>query len=188
MDNIEDDDMPVLSGSTLDALKEFYADRDAQQQRFEELRRKAEEQADAPLSMEAFAEDYSNETATLLAQELLHGADAETVIAVVSAPSVFVQVKNLLKEIEVEKRPKVHLLEFDRRFELFPEFTFYNYNDPLKLPPHLKGTVDRVVCDPPFLNEDCQTKVHSKGLSNEFYCYANYECEHWKWRKSEESS
>jgi hypothetical protein len=25
--------------------------------------------------------------------------------------------------------------------------------------------------------------VHAKGLSNEFYCYANFECEDWKWRQ-----
>ena len=31
-----------------------------------------------------------------LAEELLEGADKETTIAVVSAPSVFVQVKNIL--------------------------------------------------------------------------------------------
>lgn len=24
--------------------------------------------------------------------------------------------------------------------------------------------------------------VHSKGLSNEFFCYANFECEAWKWK------
>lgn len=23
---------------------------------------------------------------------------------------------------------------------------------------------------------------HSRGLSNEFYCYANFECRDWKWR------
>jgi hypothetical protein len=23
---------------------------------------------------------------------------------------------------------------------------------------------------------------HAKGLSNEFLCYANFECERWKWR------
>jgi hypothetical protein len=23
--------------------------------------------------------------------------------------------------------------------------------------------------------------VHARGLSNEFYCYSNFECEHWKW-------
>ncbi len=26
--------------------------------------------------------------------------------------------------------------------------------------------------------------VHERGLGNEFYCYANFECEHWKWRDS----
>ena len=53
--------------------------------------------------MEAFAEDwnesqfwYSDETATELAAQLLEGATKEDVIAVVSAPSVFVQIKNLL--------------------------------------------------------------------------------------------
>lgn len=25
---------------------------------------------------------------------------------------------------------------------------------------------------------------HAKGLSNEFRCYANFECEEWKWAKS----
>jgi hypothetical protein len=24
--------------------------------------------------------------------------------------------------------------------------------------------------------------VHSKGLSNEFFCYANFECSKWRWR------
>lgn len=23
---------------------------------------------------------------------------------------------------------------------------------------------------------------HTRGLSNEFYCYANFECPNWKWR------
>lgn len=27
--------------------------------------------------------------------------------------------------------------------------------------------------------------VHSKGLSNEFFCYANFECDAWKWRGQE---
>lgn len=26
---------------------------------------------------------------------------------------------------------------------------------------HLKGSVDRIICDPPFLSEDCQTKSRS---------------------------
>lgn len=24
--------------------------------------------------------------------------------------------------------------------------------------------------------------MHAKGLSNEFRCYANFECEAWKWK------
>jgi hypothetical protein len=119
----------------------------------------------------------------------------------------------------------------------------------------LKGSATRVIVDPPFLSEDCQTKgmfasslevywswvdtderaaamtvrwlskawgtsppqdnnrlmvctgermenliitlyrpqgvlnttfepIHSKGLSNEFFCYANFECKEWKWRSS----
>lgn len=39
---------------------------------------------------------YSDETAGLLARQLLDGATPETRIAVVSAPSVFVALKNIL--------------------------------------------------------------------------------------------
>lgn len=119
----------------------------------------------------------------------------------------------------------------------------------------LRGSMDHIICDPPFLSEECQTKgkiidilrfqvsvwqkqaamtvrwlfkswgatplpetklivctgermeslmnklyrpqgiattnfepVHSKGLSNEFFCYANFECESWKWREQKSSS
>jgi hypothetical protein len=39
---------------------------------------------------------YSDETATILAEELLSGADEKTVVAVISAPSVFVQIRNII--------------------------------------------------------------------------------------------
>ncbi|KAI9052547.1 hypothetical protein LZ554_003890 [Drepanopeziza brunnea f. sp. 'monogermtubi'] len=248
-----DDENPVLSSSALSALKEFYAERDAREKQFEDLKNVAEQKHDAatkqaPLSMDAFAEDwnesqfwYSDETAKALAEELLVGAGAGTSIAVVSAPSVFVQLKNILAQSDREEseRPKLWLLEFDKRFEVFPEFVFYDFNDPLKLPPSLKASVDHIICDPPFLSEDCQTKaamtvrwlskswgvapekrsthsrliqctgermetlinklyraqgiatttflpVHSKGLSNEFFCYANFECQKWKWKNTSE--
>lgn len=42
---------------------------------------------------------YSDETADLLARQLLDGATPETSIAVVSAPSVFVALKNILVSI-----------------------------------------------------------------------------------------
>ncbi|RDL30437.1 Protein-lysine N-methyltransferase EFM5 [Venustampulla echinocandica] len=183
-------------------------------------------------------EQYSDETATILAEELLRDATEHTTITVVSAPSVFVQIKNILtkRNVPAHLRPRIHLLEFDKRFEVFPEFVFYDFGNPLKLPPSLKGSADRIIVDPPFLSEDCQTKAaltvrwlakswpepqssakkedlrlvictgermetlikklyrppgiqttdfepaHSKGLGNEFYCYANFECEDWKWK------
>lgn len=42
---------------------------------------------------------YADETATVLAEELLSGADEETVIAVISAPSVFMQIRNILVRV-----------------------------------------------------------------------------------------
>ncbi|ESZ96777.1 N(6)-adenine-specific DNA methyltransferase [Sclerotinia borealis F-4128] len=257
MENTKEDDIPILSGSALDALKEFYTDRDAHQQKFEDLKQRAEDQADGvPLSMDAFAENwnesqfwYSNETATILAQELLRDAVAETVITSAICLSVMVMdgEVNIGKAGWAEdKRPKLHLLEFDERFAVFSEFSFYDFNNPLMLPAHLKGSADRVICDPPFLSEDCQTKaaltvrwlskswgqdeslmswgqadsaspsklivctgervgdvvnklyrpqgiatttylpIHANGLSNEFFCFANFECEHWTWRKLDE--
>ncbi|KAL9615556.1 MAG: hypothetical protein Q9167_000069 [Letrouitia subvulpina] len=53
--------------------------------------------------MDMFMEDwnasqfwYTEETAVLLAKQLLQGAASDTNIAVISAPSVFIQLKNLL--------------------------------------------------------------------------------------------
>lgn len=91
--------------------------------------------------MDAFTEDwnasqfwYDDETATLLAKQLLEGAANETAIAVVSAPSVFIQLKNLLSSDSVSIKPEVVLLEFDKRFSVFKEFVFYDFANPTKLP------------------------------------------------------
>ncbi|CAI4213319.1 unnamed protein product [Parascedosporium putredinis] len=128
-----DDDPMVLSDHALAALAEFHSEQDAQ---------------------------YTSETAELLAGELLAGTSANMNIAFVSTPSVFVAAKNILAKRPLEKRPILHLLEFDERFRVFPEFVYYDYRRPFRLPVTLKGTADRVICDPPFLNEDC----HTKGL------------------------
>lgn len=236
----DSDDELTLSSSTMDALRAFYDERDDHARRFADLQSAAEEAADeraeaaAVLSMSTFTEDwnksqfwYADDTAQLLARQLLAGADASATLVVVSAPSVFVALKNLVSALPADARPRLVLLEHDDRFTVFrSEYIFYDFNEPTKLPASLKGSADRIICDPPFLSEDCQTKAaltarwlskpdakvvvctgermaalvtgklyrgqgvrtttfepqHARGLSNEFYCYANFECAAWTWR------
>lgn len=260
VEEMEDEDDVKLSPYAMEALASFYSDRDARDKQFEDLKTQAEEDYDGQRTwtMETFAEDwnasqfwvrildlcprtasrsdlvmqYSDETATALAKELLEGASHETHIAVVSAPSVFIQLKNLTADMPTAERPSLTLLEFDERFAVFKnEFVFYDFASPLKLPGDFKGRFDRLVVDPPFLNADCQTKaamtvrwmskqrssspspekliictgermqslilklygqaqvstttfrpVHTKGLSNEFYCYANFASTLWSFQ------
>ena len=241
----EDNDVPQLSADTLRLLQEFNADKESRTSRFEELKDRAEndfQNGSAKLSMDVFGEDwnssqfwYTDETARSLAQQLLYNVNEDSAIAVVSAPSVYVQLRNLLAESSSETKPGLCLLEYDRRFEVFGnDFVPYDFQHPLRLPQELKGKFDRIIYDPPFLSEDCHTKTamtvrflarqwgprseypnelrlitctgermepliaklyanvgvkvttfeveHGRGLSNEFRCYANFECEAWTWR------
>ena len=54
----------------------------------------------------------------------------------------------------------LRLLEFDPRFAVFgADFVPYDFAAPLRgLPAALRGAADRVLVDPPFLSDDCQTK------------------------------
>jgi hypothetical protein len=163
-----------LSADTLALLQDFRTERAAQQERLNELREQAEEQvllssAHRLLSMRDFAEDwnasqfwYDDETATIFAKALLHGATNDTNIAVVSAPSVFIQLKNLLNTAAYAGvvPGRLCLLEFDDRFDIFKDnFVHYDSHYPLRLPPDLKNVFDRVICDPPFLSDSCQTEA-----------------------------
>lgn len=105
----QDDDEPLeLHGDTLTALQEFYSEREFQEKRFQDLKSDVEQKSSqAQLSMEMFSEDwnasqfwYSDETATVLAKQLLRDSTATTTnICIISAPSVFVQLKNLMVQI-----------------------------------------------------------------------------------------
>ncbi|KAL8702975.1 MAG: hypothetical protein Q9201_003836 [Fulgogasparrea decipioides] len=105
----DDDDIPELSADTLAVLGDFYSERDENEKRFEDLRTQMElESREDMLSTTYFLENwnmsqfwYSEETATLLAKQLLEGVTADTRIAIVSAPSVFIQIKKLLVRTRV---------------------------------------------------------------------------------------
>ncbi|KAF4537601.1 N-6 adenine-specific DNA methyltransferase 2 [Lasiodiplodia theobromae] len=149
MGSIHDyDDVPQLSAHALSALEEFLGERDQRAKQFEDLKTAAEDEfgkSSQPLTMEAFTEDWN--------------------ATVVSAPSVFIQLKNLLRSGEYKARPEVKLLEFDERFGVFKEYVPYDFVYPTRLPPDLKGQFDRIICDPPFISVDCQTKADIAALT-----------------------
>ncbi|KAI9670098.1 MAG: hypothetical protein M1829_004826 [Trizodia sp. TS-e1964] len=165
MEDVEDEPL-ILSSGALEALKDFYTERDERQEKFESFKSHIESEAvPDKISMDVFTEDwnasqfwYSESTATILAKELLDGADSDSYIGVVSAPSVFVQLKNLLASGSFSESPHIHLFEYDNRFDVFKEFVPYDFQYPLRLPAEFKGKFDRIICDPPFLNEHCQTR------------------------------
>ncbi|KHJ34902.1 putative n-6 adenine-specific dna methyltransferase 2 [Erysiphe necator] len=237
--NDDDDEMPVLSDSTLIALQEFYAERTALED--------SNNLFHHGLNMDIFTENwqysqfwYDEETARKLATAVLSNASKGETIAMISAPSAYVMAKKLLIESGRPQTswPKIILLEFDRRFKIFKdEFVFYDFKNPMQLPSELKGSINHIICDPPFLSDDCQTKVaisvkwlsksweimpesraeesrlvictgermektiqklyqkrgifrtnfeptHTKQqLSNEFLCFANFECTQWLWKE-----
>ncbi|KAL6721123.1 Protein-lysine N-methyltransferase efm5 [Lecanora helva] len=163
-----------LPDDTLAALQEFYTDRDLKEKRFHALKSQVEQAGcHEPWSMDMFSENwnasqfwYSDDTATLLAELILDGATRKRVLT---------RSKQLNKGLP--ETSGVTLLEFDDRFNIFQEFVHYNFERPLDLPSKLatfndvilsritkkiedglKGKFDRVVCDPPFLSPDCQSK------------------------------
>ncbi|CAL9737857.1 protein-lysine N-methyltransferase Efm5p [Monosporozyma servazzii] len=167
----------TLSANALAALAEFKLEEQQRQEEFQKLhdetneeyqRKKREE------GMALFKEDwqlsqfwYSDSTADMLADALLDGANEDTVIAVVSAPSVFAAIQK--KPASELPTKHIYLFEYDKRFELLAgkeHFAFYDYNDPLEFDSPIRGKVDRLLIDPPFLNEDCQTKssITAKAL------------------------
>ncbi|CDO91910.1 unnamed protein product [Kluyveromyces dobzhanskii CBS 2104] len=237
-----------LSSHALAALQAFKSEEQQREEEFQRLMNKADmeyEKKRREQGMELFKEDwqlsqfwYDEDTAATLADALLGGADENTVIAIISAPSVY---SAILKKNDSEVPTKhIYLFEFDKRFALLSgedKFFYYDFAKPLDFDDSLKGKVDRIMVDPPFLNEHCQTNFsittkallapntnektsngvlkhrlvsctgermaetvtrlypeikvttfypqHANGLSNEFFCYANFECD--KWKFSEEA-
>jgi hypothetical protein len=81
------------------------------------------------------------------------GADGGRVtVAVLSAPSAY----KALLAAGLPPWLDARLFEYDTRFAAFgPSFVRYDYAAPLAFPPELRGAVDVVILDPPFINADC---------------------------------
>ncbi|KAG0671827.1 hypothetical protein C6P42_003394, partial [Pichia californica] len=228
-----DDDMPTLSAATLAALQSFKNEEKERIEKFSKLYEQAEDEFDnrEKLSIDDFKEDwqlsqfwYSDKTAEILLDSLLENATKDSVICIVSAPSVYAIINK--RDLNSLPTKNIYLFEFDKRFELLSgkeHFGFYDYNKPTEFREDLKGKVDILLIDPPFLEVECQKKSsetaklllkdykksklitctgermkenvlnnypgihvtdfhpeHKNGLSNEFRCYANFECKQWK--------
>ncbi|KAE8749451.1 hypothetical protein FOCC_FOCC003717 [Frankliniella occidentalis] len=98
---------------------------------------------------------YDDATANALAEEALRCVENKGRIALISCPTLY---RPLVKLKSAEC--VVKLLEFDKRFSVYGDnFVFYDYNSPLELPADLSKSFDLVIADPPFLSEECLSKV-----------------------------
>ncbi|XP_030033097.1 EEF1A lysine methyltransferase 1 [Manduca sexta] len=153
----DDDDVPTLSAETFAALQEFYAE----QQKRQEILTKLE--ADNKLNENILLEEnwqlsqfwYNEATVHSLVKVVDKVVSDGGRVALISCPTLFVPVKR-----QIGDRATVSLLEYDRRFEIHaPDFIFYDYNTPDRLPSEMHNSYDLVIADPPFLSEECITKT-----------------------------
>lgn len=80
-------------------------------------------------------------------------------IACVSAPSVYQKLKQGV--VDGSDRVSSVVLEYDRRFAAYgDDFLFYDYNEPLSFAASVAPqSFDIVLADPPYLSEECLSKV-----------------------------
>ncbi|KAJ1951014.1 Protein-lysine N-methyltransferase efm5 [Linderina macrospora] len=165
---IGDDESLSLSADTLAALQSFMAEKQAIDDKFEQLKGKAEQDFDTKqleITMDMFQEDwqlsqfwYDDTTANFLADTALRNTEASDYVAFISAPTAYVA----LRRKDIAARPNAHLFEFDQRFSVFnDQFVLYDYNKPTDFveADALKGKFKFIYTDPPFLNKDCLGKM-----------------------------
>jgi len=117
---------------------------------------------------------YTESTAAALAKEALTAAGDKGRIACVSCPTLYKAIVDVVKADENAKEDaaaeastasstspsfsRAIVLEFDRRFAKWGvDFVFYDYKDASipELPVDWRNSFNVVVCDPPFLTEEC---------------------------------
>ncbi|KAF8641533.1 hypothetical protein AX16_009910 [Volvariella volvacea WC 439] len=169
---------PKLDPSTLALLDSFYMTKANEERRFKELAAERAAAEVAGLALEdtkeekpmmsveeyqlAFGEDwqlsqfwYKADFAYKLARHLHSLCAPETKIAFLCCPTAFVAFQHQ------NPHTGARLLEVDQRFAvLSPKAYFpYDMDEPDIIPEDLKGKVDIAIVDPPFLNEDTNTKL-----------------------------
>ncbi|XP_039131082.1 EEF1A lysine methyltransferase 1 [Dioscorea cayenensis subsp. rotundata] len=152
----EDDDAPIMSSRTLEALKEFLSEQNSLG-----IGVRGEEGGEAD-EVRLVTEDwrlsqfwYDQVTAETVVNEIRALCSSVSArVACVSCPTLYAYLK------KIEPNISVQLLEYDKRFEQYGgDFTFYDYNQPEDLPQELKHSFQVVVADPPYLSKECLEKV-----------------------------
>ncbi|KAL1283562.1 N(6)-adenine-specific DNA methyltransferase 2 [Trichinella pseudospiralis] len=100
---------------------------------------------------------YDENTSLVLAKECLSALkNTDLKVGCLCSPSVY----DKLVEICPEKEDQFLLFEFDKRFKQFNRnFIFYDYQSPETVPCKLANSCAIVLADPPFLSEECLSKV-----------------------------
>ncbi|KAG0232873.1 hypothetical protein BGW41_001697 [Actinomortierella wolfii] len=122
---------------------------------------------DDEITMDLFTEDwqlsqfwYDDETSAALAQEIKDHTDENSIVACISAPTAYVK----LMSLKPHNKANTYLFEYDTRFGIYgKQFIHYDYSNPnqFRLADKLKGKVDFIVVDPPFLSDECCDKTLS---------------------------
>ncbi|XP_011500102.1 PREDICTED: N(6)-adenine-specific DNA methyltransferase 2 [Ceratosolen solmsi marchali] len=152
-----DDDIPRLNSATLAALNEFYQEKEERENKLKH----AIEQSENKNCDIIFEEDwqlsqfwYDEKTILSLTRGAVKSTLNDGKIALISCPTLYKRLSN------ISEGRQVKLFEFDKRFSVFgSDFILYDYNLPQNIPNDLIGFFDLVICDPPFLSEECLTKV-----------------------------
>ncbi|XP_017758697.1 PREDICTED: protein-lysine N-methyltransferase n6amt2, partial [Eufriesea mexicana] len=149
-----DDEDLTLCPTTLAALNEF-------------LKEKEEKENQLKYSLEnqnlnvSFDENwqlsqfwYDDNTTDTLVKGAIKCTESNGKIALISCPTLYSKLKKNCGERQVT------LFEYDERFKIYGhDFISYNYKFPLNIPRDMSNSYDLVIADPPFLSDECLTKI-----------------------------
>ncbi|KAJ3382739.1 EEF1A lysine methyltransferase 1 [Lobulomyces angularis] len=151
-----------LSSHALNALKEYMKEQEVLEAKFAELKTSAEVNFEV-LNMKNFKEDfqlsqfwYSDGCALDIVNEAISNTEDGDFIACLSSPSVYLA----FKKLNPLCNRKFVIFEVDERFNVFKEeFQQYDLYEPLNFDVKYKHAFKYLVVDPPFLSEECFSKV-----------------------------
>ncbi|XP_047345298.1 EEF1A lysine methyltransferase 1 [Vespa velutina] len=151
----ESDDELSLCPTTISALQEFLEEKEKRKKQLTDVF-----QSNLLLDV-SFEEDwqlsqfwYDENTTNTIVKGAINSTPIDGKIALISCPTLYTQLKKTCNERQVI------LLEYDPRFTVFgSDFIPYDYKFPLNVPRDLYNIFDLVIADPPFLSDECLTKI-----------------------------